>query len=291
MHVVLTVLGVVIVVAGVRDIYHSLLYPSGKGALSQAVMAAVWRASKATGHRFGSAVGPAAMVAAVVLWVAMQGMGWALIYAPHIPGGFVYSSGMDPARYHDFVEALYVSLVTLATLGFGDVVATDPWVRMAAPLEALAGFALLTAALTWFTQVYPPLSRRRALALDLKGLADTGYAELLPRLDPVSAARVLETLASDVHKIRVDFTQHTESYYFQEEDPDLSLARHLPYALTLHDAAAASPAPELQAGAGLLDLALDQLAAKLRDGFVDAGEGLHEVFAAYAHDHGRAPRT
>ena len=69
-------------------------------------MSGVWTVSKLTGHRFGSTVGPAAMVTAVVLWVALQGLGWALVYVPHIPGGFVYSSGVDPAQYNDFVEAL-----------------------------------------------------------------------------------------------------------------------------------------------------------------------------------------
>lgn len=290
MQVLLTVLGAVITVLGLRDMYHSLLHPSGKGALSHWVMSAVWTVSKRTGHRFGSAVGPGAMVAVVVLWVALQAVGWALVYLPHVPGGFVYSSGVDAARYDDVAESLYVSLVTLATLGFGDVVATDPWVRMAAPLEALTGFALLTSALTWFTQVYPPLSRRRALALELKGLADAGYAEAMAELDPVAAGRALETLASEIGKARVDFTQHSESYYFQEEDPDLSLARQLPYALVLRDAAA-SPAPQLRSSAAVLSRALDQLGAKLRENFVDAGEDLHAVFAAYATDHARASRA
>ena len=36
-------------------------------------------------------------------------------------------------------------------------------------LQGLTGFALLTASLTWFIQIYPPLSRRRALAMSLNG--------------------------------------------------------------------------------------------------------------------------
>lgn len=115
-----------------------------------------WRVSKLTGHRFGSAIGPAAMIAVVAVWVTLQEVGWALTCYPHIPGGFAYSAGINPARYHDFVEALYVSGVGLATPGFGDVVATDPWIRAAAPLEALTGFALLSAALNW-----SPRSTRR----------------------------------------------------------------------------------------------------------------------------------
>lgn len=191
------------------------------------MLAGVWRVSKWTGHRFGSAVGPAAVIAVVVVWVALQGAGWALTCYPHIPGGFVYSAGIDPARYHDFVEALYVSGVGPATLGFGDVVATGPWTRAAAPLEALTGFALPTAALNWFTQIYPPLSRRRSLALELKSLADPDHAVRLPELDPVVVSRVLDTLAAEIAKARIDFSQHTETYYVREEGPDLSLARQL----------------------------------------------------------------
>lgn len=289
MQIVLTLLGVAVVVLGLRDMYHSLLHPSGNGSLSHTVMTGVWKLSRATGHRFGSAVGPAAMGSAVLLWVALQALGWALVYLPHVPGGFTYSPGVDPARYGDFAEALYVSLVTLATLGFGDVVATDAWVRLAAPLEALTGFALLTAALTWFTQIYPPLSRRRSLALELKGLADTGWADRLPRLDPVAAAGVLHPLATQIGRARIDFTQHSETYFFQEQDPDLSLAAQLPAALALREAAADSPAPEVAAAAEVLDRSLDQLGAKLGE-FVGGGEDPEAVFAAYARDHGRAFR-
>jgi hypothetical protein len=286
MHVVLTILGAVIVVLGARDMYHSLLHPSGKGAISDALMAVVWRLSRRFGHRFRSAVGPGAMVAVVLVWVMLQSVGWALIYVPHIPAGFVYTSGIDATRYNQFLEALYVSLVTLATLGFGDVVAIDPWIRMVAPLEALAGFALLTSALAWFTRVFPPLSRRRALALDLKGLADTGYADQLTRLNPIVASRVVETLAREIGKASVDFIQHTETYYFHEVDQDLSLARQLPYALVLREAAASCQAPELQAAARLLSCALDQLGAKLQEDFVTTGGDLKAVLTAYAADHG-----
>ena len=289
MAVLLTLLGIAIVLVGLWDIYHSLLHPSGTGAIGGRVQTAVWRISRRTGHRFGSAVGPGSMITVVLLWVLLQGVGWALVYLPHVPQGFTYSPGVDPADYPDVLGALYISLVTLATLGFGDVVATDPWVRLATPLEALTGFALLTAALTWFTQIYPPLSRRRSLALELKSLADVGYADGIAQEDPVTTARVLDGLAAEVAKARIDFTQHGETYYFQEEDPDLSLARQLPYALELRERAAASASPAVRTSAGRLGLALEQLGQKLREEFVRTGETPEEVFAAYAADHGREP--
>jgi hypothetical protein len=287
--VLLTVLGITIVLVGLWDMYHSLLHHSGTGAIGGRVQTVVWRISRLTGHRFGSAVGPGSMITVVLLWVLMQGVGWALVYLPHVPQGFTYSPGVNPVDYPDALDALYISLVTLATLGFGDVVATDPWVRLATPLEALTGFALLTAALTWFTQIYPPLSRRRSLALELKALSDVGYADGIAREDPVTVARVLDGLAAEVAKARIDFTQHGETYYFQEEDPDLSLARQLSYALELRDRAAASPSPEVCTSARRLGLALEQLGQKLREEFVSTGTTPEEVFAAYATDHRREP--
>lgn len=285
----MTLLGIAIVLLGLWDMYHSLLHPSGTGAIGGRVQAGVWWISRRTGHRFGSAVGPGSMIMVVVLWVLLQGVGWALVYLPHVPGGFTYSPGVDPTNYPDFVGALYTSLVTLATLGFGDVVATEPWIRLATPLEALTGFALLTAALTWFTQIYPPLSRRRSLALELMFLADVDYADGIAQEHPVTAARVLDGLAADVAKARVDFTQHGETYYFQEEDPNLSLAHQLPYALRLRDRAAASAHPQVRTSARRLGLALEQLGLKLREDFVSAGEAPEETFAAYAADHLRDP--
>ncbi|MFJ6303065.1 potassium channel family protein [Pseudarthrobacter oxydans] len=291
MGIVLTVAGIVVIVTGLQDMFHTLLHPSGKGHLSRWVLAGIWSVSKATGHRLGSAVGPAAMTAVVILWVALQGAGWALVYYPHLPGGFTYSPGINPADYSPAAESVYVSFVTLGTLGFGDVVATNPWVRLASPFEALTGFALLTAALTWFTQIYPPLSRRRALALEIKGLADVGYAGHLGAVDPATASRVLDGLAANVGKIRIDFTQYPEVFYFQEEDPDLSLARQLPYLLKLRDDAIGHKELDVRLSGEQLSLALEQLTNKLKNDFLGSGEDPGQVIAAYAAAHRQTPRT
>lgn len=183
-----------------------------------------------------------------------------------------------------------MSAVTLTTLGYGDVVATDPWIRLATPLQALTGFALLTAALTWFTQIYPPLSRRRALALELKGLADVGWAQELPDLGPAGVSRVLDTTAAEVSKVRIDFAQHSEGFYFQEEDPDLALARQLSYALTMRDAALASDQPAVRSSGRRLEIAVRHLCSELDGTFLHTGGNPEEVVAAYAAEHRREPR-
>ena len=62
------------------------------------------------------------------------------------------------------VDSLYASLVAVATLGFGDITPTTSWLRILVPLEALIGFAVLTAGLSWVLSVYPVLHRRSSFA-------------------------------------------------------------------------------------------------------------------------------
>ncbi len=226
------------------------------------------------------------MAIVIGLWIAAQAIGWALIYLPHMREGFWYVPGVERSDYSAIGEALHFSVTTLTTLGYGDVVAVEPWIRAVAPLEALTGFALLTTALAWFSQVYPPLSRRRALALRLHRLAHVRYADELAGVDPTSLSRMLDTLAADVAAVRVDFEQHAEGFYLYEGSEELSLARHLPYALRLRDAAHARSEPAVRLSATQLTLALDQLGEALRRQFLRSGTATEEVFAAYAADHG-----
>lgn len=289
MAVVWTIAGIALIVIGLRDMFHSLLHPRGSGAVSNALMSWLWGLSRRSGHRLGSAAGPAGMVSAVIAWVLLQAVGWALVYLPHVPHGFSYSPGIEPTRYFPAAEALYISLVSLATLGFGDVVPTDPWLRVFAPLQALTGFALLTVSLTWFTQVFPPVARRRALALHLNALAESGYAERLDEEGADFADQVLMELAREINTTTVDLTQHSESYYFREDDPAMSLARQLPYVLTLGDAAATCRGDRSVAGAALTQ-SVEHLARTLH-GFVESGDDPREVLAAYAADQRRTPRA
>ncbi len=77
-----------------------------------------------------------------------------------MPEQFLYATGLNPANNSGFVDALYLSLMTLTTLGYRTITPTAGWLRLLGPLEALIGFALLTASLTWVTSLYPALRRR-----------------------------------------------------------------------------------------------------------------------------------
>lgn len=280
-----SVLGALVILLGLVEVFHTLLHPSGRGRFSRLCVVAVWRTVRRMGNKGASMAGPLAMVSVIIFWATLQALGWALLYYPHIPQGFSYSPGLDPTRYSDAAEAFYLSTVTLTTLGFGDVIASDPLIRFLTPFEALTGFALLTAAVSWFMQIYPALGRRRALAIRLSLLQEVDYAGTLDRLDPASATYTLEALVADLVQIRVDLTQTSESYYFWEAEEELSLPASLSYAVDLADQASRSSHPTLRTAGSLLHEALNSLALFLRDEFRHDGDSTQDIFRSYASDH------
>ncbi len=286
MSIVLTIIGAFLILLGLWDMFHSLLHPRGRGSVSHAILQGVWALSRSLHHRFGSAAGPAGMVVVTILWVLFQVVGWALIYLPHIPGGFSYGPGVDPARYPDLMQALVVSAVTLSTLGFGDVVPVQPALRMLAPVQALTGFALLTGALSWFTQAFPPLSRRRALAMDIDGLSKAEFVGAIENLDPITVTMTVSSLSSQVSQSVVDLVQYSESYYFLEVNPQTSLAHQVGYLLDVRDAAARSSDVGVRMASNQLGSALESLSTELGQQFLSVDDSPSEVFRAYARDHG-----
>ncbi|MGP3920837.1 potassium channel family protein [Nonomuraea sp. 10N515B] len=127
--------------------------------------------------------GPLAMVMVVCMWISMAVLGWTLVYWPHFLEGFVLAPGLDPDRRMDMLDALCLSLVNVATLGFGDIVPESGWMRVAAPVQAMAGFGLLTATVSWVLQIYPALNRRRRLAIELAVLRRSHASNRLVRLE------------------------------------------------------------------------------------------------------------
>jgi len=283
--VVSTVVGAAIVIYGLSEIFLTLVHPHARGRLTRGIVAGIWHLTSRFGRRTRAASGPLAAISVVLIWAAIQAVGWALIYLPHVPDGFLYSEGIDPARYPDVLEALYFSLVSLSTLGFGEVVPTDPVVRLLSPLQAVTGSALLTGGATWLLQLFPTLARRRSTALYLTLLGRARYAEQLGEMDASAAAAVLHAVAQQIASVRVDLSQSPESYYFREGDAPASLGHALPVAQALADAAAESSHSTLRIAGTVLDGALEELGACLRDDFGAGGESRSDIMASFARDH------
>ncbi|MFF7969397.1 potassium channel family protein [Streptomyces sp. NPDC007903] len=291
MEWVVTFAGTALVLLILRDVFHTLWHPTRHGGLSRLVMTALWRLSSARGPRRGAPglAGPLAMVSVVALWALTLVAGWALIYWPHVPAGFVYADGLRPAEHAALLDAVYISLVTVSTLGLGDIAPAEGWLRVVAPLEGLVGFALLTATVSWILGIYPALARRRALALRLSHLSRTRPST--EQIDSPAGAALLDGLASELAVVSVDFFQYAECYYFHDGDDRTSLARQIEYAVDIAHQAADARHPDVRLAGVVLRTALEDLADILDQHFLHTRDTFPQVLAAFANDHGRQAET
>jgi hypothetical protein len=281
-----TVIGIVLVVAIVRDVFHTLFHPIGHGSIAPLMMKLIWRLLRLLPpqRRIATLTGPLGIALVVLTWGFIAVLGWTLIYFAQMPEGFAFGSELNPAERHDLVDSLYLSLVTVATLGFGDVVPTSVSLRLAAPLEALFGFMLLTAAVSWVLEIYPALHRRRVLALQLSTLRRARQADPSMGIDSVPID-VLTALAASIVEARNDFTQYSATYYFRDLEADASLAASLEYATQLAAEATASSHPQMRLTGALITAAVDNLAELLDQEFLQLGGDTAAVVQAYATDH------
>src|SRR5215207_7626007 len=217
----LTLLGAGLILLMLADVFHTLLYPHGSGPVCRTIMHGFWFLSRRLKGRAGTLAAPVAMAAVIAAWAGLAIAGWALLYLPHLPEGFVYGNGVP--QHGDLVEAAYISMVSLSTVGFGDVVAGSPVIRLLMALQAITGFGLLTATVSWFLQLFPALNRRRALAHQLNLIRESVEADGITGLEPLHATALLESLAADVATVSIDLLSFRESYYFREVEQRSSL--------------------------------------------------------------------
>lgn len=283
---VVGIVGSLLVAVVVRDVFHTLFHPIGHGSIAPQVMKFVWWLLRLlpADRRISSLTGPLGIAVVILVWGALAILGWAMLYFALMPDGFAYSSELNPAERNNVFDSLYLSLVTIGTLGFGDIVPTSPLLRLLVPLESLFGFMLLTAAVSWVLQIYPALHRRRVLALQLTTLREARRAEPDLGIDSVPPDFVI-ALSGAVVEARNDFTQYGATYYFRDVDADASLASSLTYATQLAEEARRSTKPQLRLAGALLSGAVDSLAGLLREEFLQLDGDTDAVIRAYAKDH------
>jgi Ion channel len=289
---IISAAGLLVVLVALWDIFHTLWHPGGFGGIARRVFELVWRATKhVLPGRTRQLAGPIGILGTVMLWTGLVVIGWTLVYLPHTPQGFNFASALRPEESSNALTALYLSLVTLATLGFGDVSPADPVLRLLTPFEALLGFVLLTVAISWILQVYPALGRRRSVAKRLNILQSSHATDVVAGGEPCVASRILDAVTEGVIQAETDLLQYAESYYFLEEDQELSLAATLSYALELAEAGRESSSREVHLSAGMLTAAVESLALRLDRAYLKTGSPAPDVLASYSADHGFEPRA
>lgn len=284
-----SVVGALLILLGLNEVFHTVLHPTGRGRLSHLIATGTWNLSSRVGRRGRTLAGPIATVAVVGLWVGLQVVGWMLVYLPHVPEGFAYNPELRPETYPAIIEAFYYSAVSMSTLGLGDVYPVEPWLRLVSPLQALIGFALLSAAVAWFLELYPGLGRRRALALRIALIREADTAGHLLDMESGTSSGLLDSITADIAQARVDLWQNADSFFFTEEDPEASLAAQLPYGLHLARLARRSHDRTVRNSGQMLEEAIDDFASVLRHRFVTRVDGTDEILREYARQHRQRP--
>lgn len=268
---IVSAVGVVVVVAVLRDVFHTLFHPAGEGSLSRQLMRVAWRAvgrARGRGREALFLAGPVGFLAVLAAWTTLLIVGFGLVYWPHLDTAFVVAPGLSQEGNDGFLDAVYFSATALATLGYGDLAATSAAWRLLATAQGLVGLGLLTAAVSWLISLYAALQRRRALAGTVFAIADGD--------DPTTQA--LEALAARVASVRTDLMQHGALYYFHSRDVTLELAAALPALGALADAE--------REGARTLRAATDALVCAVAEDFLQLDEPSPEAAVrAWLADH------
>jgi voltage-gated potassium channel Kch len=289
----ITLFGIALIAVALRDIFQELFRPSGGGVLSLWLMRLVWKGFRLAATRRPALLelaGPAMLLAVIGTWSSLVAVGFALVYWPRLPASFLFSTGLEPSANAGIIDALYLSAVTLGTLGYGDIAPASEWLRLLAPIEAMIGFGILTAAISWVLSIYPVLSRRRSLVCEVALLRkveqDVGTA--VEHLGSGEVARIFEALTSRVTALEGDLVQFPVTYYFHNTEERNSLPAALPYLLRLAEKAGGEgSAPEVRLRAVMLRGAIEdfsnRLASKAFLGLEAAST--EKVLWAYADDH------
>jgi voltage-gated potassium channel Kch len=285
-----TLLGIALVALTLRDIFDVLFHPLGKGMIARQVVrgvSAVARRLAGEAQTVGLLAGPLSYVAVVATWAVLLALGWALVILPQLPEGFAYAPGLDPSEHSGFVDALYVSLVNLTSLGFGDISPSSTVVRLLGPVETLFGLGLLTASISWLISIHASVARRDSLAHEVH-LAKTAEERLGMKLadaDPELLERMLTSFTQQLIVTRRDLIHFPITHYFRTEDDERALSGLLPFLSSLVAEASDESRPlALRVRAEMLRMAIDDFAATLRDRLRIPGESTDATLEHYQTD-------
>ena len=158
-------IGVLLIFAGLADVFFTVLHPDGFGFLSSrlynGLFGSVRLLTLPMPRRFRalglSMAAPLMVPVTITVWIVLVLAGYAFFYYAGMSSeNFNFS---NPDLEPSFTEALYVSGTAISTLGFGDVTPTSGLFQALAISEALIGFGILTLAITYVVGIYGVLQQ------------------------------------------------------------------------------------------------------------------------------------
>ncbi len=228
--ILLTMAGAAILALVFYDIYATILRSAKhSGHFSTSLNRSLWWiATRLTQpldrrrrHRILSTVGPLLMPLLITFFILMLVTGFALIYLPRIETEFKTN---DVAHDNQIYQAFYFSGVTFLTIGYGDIAPVSGAMRMIAVVEAAAGLAIISLAITYLLTVYRALERKRTVALkfyhqarqgaDISGFISSHFA----RGKFHSLTESLREATHDLQELLESHLEHPVIHYFHPHE-------------------------------------------------------------------------
>jgi hypothetical protein len=148
-RVIETTVGAALVAVSLLDQFRTLFHPEAHGAISDLISRGVWKTfRKIPGKKALMFAGPVAIASVIGSWVLLIVLGFALFYRPRLD--------LFAGATRGLLDALDVSLGSLITLS-GPISPKQNWVHIVTSCEAVIGFGLLTASISWLLSIYPVL--------------------------------------------------------------------------------------------------------------------------------------
>ena len=236
---ILTARGVVLLWLVAYDVYATILHARARGGpVSELLNRSVWRSARTIAfrlsrqrrHRFLNAIGPLLLPSLIVIFILLLVNGFALIYLPRMPAQFSVKTETYSGAW---VESMYFSGATLATLGYGDVTPLTVAMRTVALTEGFAGLGLISLAVTYLITVYTALEHKRAVALSfyhqaVEGADVAGFIAhhfVAGRFQGLES--VLRSAARDVQGLLESHVEHPIIHYFHPVEVHKSMPRIL----------------------------------------------------------------
>jgi hypothetical protein len=179
-----------------------------------------------------------------------------------------------------------ISIGALITLSEGSY-ATLHWLQIVRGIEAVIGFGILTASVSWLLSIYPVLEMRQSIAQRATLLH---HAERKNQLDmvrdaPAQAQDWILDLGANLAALRNQMSQFPITYYFDMGEPETALSGALPYLLQLSGRAAASNVPALRLSATVLGGAVESFLELVATEFLSMPiEDKNAIMRAYASE-------
>src|SRR6185312_370426 len=232
MHVIAIIAGTFLIGTSSHDVFHTLFHPAGRGALSDLMSRWIWSGVRVFAKRHHGLVtlgGPIIFLTIVSVWAFLIIFGFALIYWANLDG-FSVVPGMDPSRPKTFFDAFNISLGALITIA-GDYNSNSKLMRLLMGSQAVIGFGLLTAAVSWLLSIYPVLEQRRSFAhrSTLLHAAEERAGASVFDFAPSDLSAMLLAITEEVTTLRNSMSQFPVSYYFHGGEKETALPGILEY--------------------------------------------------------------